>query len=100
MVIEDVYVVFNLSKKNRMFVDYEWGQYMFDNVDYMWNIIKYICKDKIFSGKIICWGNKVKYLYCFYDYGLYVGFFVFVYKFCLFDNNENEVMFKSYYVIL
>ena len=97
---EDAYAAFNPSKKNRMFVDHEWGQYTLDNVDYTWNIIKHTRKDKTFSGKIICWGNKVKHSYRFYDHGLHVGSPASAHKPCLLDNNENEVMLKSHYATL
>lgn len=97
---EDAYAAFNPSKKNSMFVDHEWGQYTLDNVDYTWNIIQHSRKDKTFTGKIICWGNKVKHSYRFYDHGLHVGSPASAHKPCLLDNNQNEVMLKSHYATL
>lgn len=94
---EDAYAAFNPSKKNLMFVDQAWGQYTLENVDYTWNIIKHTRTDKKFTGRIICWGNKVKYSYRFYDHGLHVGSPASAHKPCLLDNNENEVMLKSHY---
>jgi len=97
---EDAYAAFNPSKKNSMFVDHEWGLYTLDKVDYTWNIIKHSRKDKRFTGRIICWGNKVKHSYRFYDHGLHVGAPASAHKPCLLDNNENEVMLKSHYATL
>ena len=97
---EDAYAAFNPSKKNSMFVDHEWGKYTLDKVDYTWNIIKHSRKDKRFTGRIICWGNKVKHSYRFYDHGLHVGSPASAHKPCLLDNNQNEVMLKSHYATL
>ena len=94
---EDAYAAFNPNKKNSMFVDHEWGQYTLEKVDYTWNIIKHSRRDKKFTGRIICWGNKVKHSYRFYDHGLHVGSPASAHKPCLLDNNENEVMLKSHY---
>ncbi|XP_068679495.1 uncharacterized protein [Montipora foliosa] len=97
---EDAYAVFNPSKRNSMFVDHAWGQYALDKVDYTWNIIKHARKDKTFTGRIICWGNKVTHSYRFYDHGLHVGSPAAANKPCLLDSNQNEVMLKSHYATI
>ena len=97
---EDAYAAFNPSRDNIMFVDQQWGEYRVDNLDYTWNVIKHSRKDKKFDGRIVCWGNKVKHSYRFYDQGLHVGSPATAHKPCLLDNNENEVMLKSHYSML
>ncbi|XP_068695547.1 uncharacterized protein [Montipora foliosa] len=97
---EDAYATFNPSKKNSMFLDHEWGQYTLEKMDYTWNIIKHARKDKRFTGRIICWGNKVTHSYRFYDHGLHVGFPAAGNKPCLLDSNQNEVMLKSHYATI
>ncbi|XP_068679478.1 uncharacterized protein [Montipora foliosa] len=97
---EDAYAVFNPSKRNSMFVDHEWGQYTLDKVDYTWNIIKHTREDTKFTGRIICWGNKVTHSYRFYDHGLHLGSPAAANKPCLLDSNQNEVMLKSHYATI
>lgn len=97
---EDAYAAFNPGRRNSLFEDGRWGMYHRNEIDYTWNVLKHDRKDSEFDGKIICWGNKVKESYRFYDHGLHFGSPAAAHKPCLLDHNDKEVMLKSHYAIV